>query len=136
LGGQPLGERLIAPIPCRGLDDPVLAQRLPAQAVTTLRGEVEMARGLCPPFDLDAFRAGHLTPVFFGSALHDFGVRELLRGVAERAPPPRPQPAVDAAGPRPVLPEAEAGAGFVFTAQANIDPQHRDRIAFVRLCSG
>ena len=95
-----------------------------------------MARGLCPPFDLKAFREGHLTPVFFGSALHDFGVRELLRGVAGLAPPPRPQPAMDASGPRPVLPEEGAVAGFVFKVQANIDPQHRDRIAFVRMCSG
>ena len=93
-----------------------------------------MARGLCPPFDLESFAQGHLTPVFFGSALNNFGVRELLRGVAELAPPPRPQPARAAA--RAVSPEEEAVAGFVFKVQANIDPQHRDRIAFVRLCSG
>jgi peptide chain release factor 3 len=136
LGNQPLGERFIRPISCHGLDDPALAQRLPAPAAATLRAEVEMARGLCPQFDLKAFREGHLTPVFFGSALHDFGVRELLRGVAGLAPPPRPQPAVDAAGPRAVLPDDEAVAGFVFKVQANIDPQHRDRIAFVRMCSG
>jgi peptide chain release factor 3 len=136
LGDQPNGERFNEPIRCRGLDDPVLPQRLPAAAVATLRAEVEMARGLCPPFDLEAFREGHLTPVFFGSALHDFGVRELLRGVAELAPPPRPQPAVDANGPRAVMPEEETVAGFVFKVQANIDPQHRDRIAFVRMCSG
>src|ERR1051326_8333383 len=112
-----LGGELVPPIDCRGLDDPALAQRLPAKAIATLRGEVEMARGLCPPFDLEAFRQGHLTPIFFGSALHNFGVRELLRGVAELAPPPRPQPAVDAAGKRPVLPEEEAVAGFVFKVQ-------------------
>ncbi len=125
-------ERAIEPISCRGLDDPVLAARLPAQAIATLRGEVEMARGLCKPFDLESFRQGHLTPVFFGSALNNFGVRELLRGVAELAPPPRPQPA----DPRPVMPDEAAVTGFVFKVQANIDPQHRDRIAFVRLCSG
>jgi peptide chain release factor 3 len=136
LGDRATGERFGEPIRCRGLDDPVLAQRLPAPAIATLRAEVEMARGLCPPFDLGSFREGHLTPIFFGSALHDFGVRELLRGVAALAPPPRPQPAVDPAGPRPVLPEEAAVAGFVFKVQANIDPQHRDRIAFVRLCSG
>jgi peptide chain release factor 3 len=95
-----------------------------------------MARGLCPPFEIEAFRQGHLTPVFFGSALNNFGVRELLRGVAEMAPPPRPQPATGANGPRPVLPEEDAVSGFVFKVQANIDPQHRDRIAFVRMCSG
>jgi peptide chain release factor 3 len=125
-------DRMIEPIGCRGLDDPVLAQRLPAAALAALREQVEMARGLCKPFDLDSFRQGHLTPVFFGSALNNFGVRELLRGVAALAPPPRPQPAE----PRAVAPDEEAVAGFVFKVQANIDPQHRDRIAFVRMCSG
>src|SRR5262249_61732973 len=92
----------------------------------------EMAKGLCPPFDLEAYRAGHLTPVYFGSALNNFGVRELLRGVAELAPPPRPQPAE----PRPILPEEPAVTGFVFQVQPNIDPAHRRRIAFVRIASG
>src|SRR5271156_6027575 len=78
LGGEPA-----EPVRCSGLDDPALATRLPAPAVTALGERVEMARGLCPPFDLAAFREGHLTPVFFGSALHDFGVRELLRGIGE-----------------------------------------------------
>ncbi|HEV8680204.1 MAG TPA: peptide chain release factor 3 [Stellaceae bacterium] len=131
-----ISDRAIEPIACRGLDDPVLARRLPAAAIAQLREQAEMARGLCPPFRLASFHEGHLTPVFFGSALNNFGVRELLRGVAELAPPPRPQPATDAAGPRPVIPDEEAVAGFVFKVQANIDPQHRDRIAFVRLCSG
>ena len=121
-------DRVTDPIRCRGLGDPMLAQRLPAPAIAQLREQVEMARGLCPAFDLESFREGHLTPVFFGSALNNFGVRELLRGVADLAPPPRPQPAT----PRPILPEDEAVAGFVFKVQANIDPQHRDRIAFVR----
>jgi peptide chain release factor 3 len=125
-------ERVVDPIRCTGLDDPNLARRLPAGAVATLREQVEMARGLCPEFDLESFRQGHLTPVFFGSALNNFGVRELLRGVGELAPPPRPQPAE----PRQVVPEEEAVSGFVFKVQANIDPQHRDRVAFVRLCSG
>ena len=91
-----------------------------------------MARGLCPPFDLQSFREGHLTPIFFGSALNNFGVRELLRGVADLSPPPRPQPA----DPQPIAPENANVSGFVFKVQANIDPQHRDRIAFLRLCSG
>jgi peptide chain release factor 3 len=91
-----------------------------------------MARGLCPPFDLQSFREGHLTPIFFGSALNNFGVRELLRGVADLSPPPRPQPAE----PQPIAPEDEGVCGFVFKVQAYIDPHHRDRIAFVRLCSG
>jgi peptide chain release factor 3 len=91
-----------------------------------------MARGLCPPFDRQAFLQGHMTPVFFGSALNNFGVRELLRGISALAPPPRLQPA----RPRPISPEETGVAGFVFKVQANIDPQHRDRIAFVRISSG
>ena len=91
-----------------------------------------MAKGLCPPFDPQAYREGHLTPVYFGSALNNFGVRELLAGVGELAPAPRPQPA----DPRPISPEEPRVAGFVFKVQANIDPQHRDRIAFVRIASG
>jgi peptide chain release factor 3 len=73
-----------------------------------------------------------MTPVFFGSAINNFGVRELLQGIAALAPPPRPQ----SAEPQPIRPEEASVAGFVFKVQANIDPQHRDRIAFVRLCSG
>ena len=130
------GAQLAEPIRCEGLDDPLLARHLPAPAASTLREQVEMARGLCPPFALEAFRQGHLTPVFFGSALNNFGVRELLRGIAGLAPRPRPQPATGEDGPCVITPETAAVAGFVFKVQANIDPQHRDRIAFVRLCSG
>ncbi|MGH7038689.1 MAG: peptide chain release factor 3, partial [Stellaceae bacterium] len=130
------GERPVAPVRGRGLDDPALPRLLPKPALQRLREEVEMVRGLLPPFDRAAFRAGHLTPVYFGSALNNFGVHELLSGVAALAPAPRPQPAQGADGPRPILPEDEEVAGFVFKVQANIDPQHRDRIAFVRLCSG
>jgi len=128
--------QVVEPIRCRGLDDPQLVKQLPEAAIATLRDQVEMAQGLCKPFDLQSFREGHLTPVFFGSALNNFGVRELLRGVADLAPPPRPQPATNGAGARPILPEEDAVTGFVFKVQANIDPQHRDRIAFVRMCSG
>jgi peptide chain release factor 3 len=117
---------------CRGLDDPLLDAELPERAVKTLREEVEMARGLCPPFDLDAYRGGHMTPVFFGSALNNFGVRELLEGLMRLAPSPRPQKTTT----RLVDPAEEAVSGFVFKIQANMDPKHRDRIAFLRLCSG
>jgi len=117
---------------CRGLGDPQLDRRLPAAALAQLREEVEMARGLCPAFDLGAYRAGHLTPVYFGSALNNFGVRELLRGLTLLAPSPRPQPAAE----RLVDPGEEQVSGFVFKIQANMDPRHRDRVAFVRLCSG
>jgi peptide chain release factor 3 len=118
--------------PCEGLDDPKLDRLLPADAVKKLRQEVEMARGLCPEFDLAAYRAGHLTPVFFGSALSSFGVRELLHGLSTLAPPPRPQVSRE----RTVQPSEEKVTGFVFKVQANMDPKHRDRVAFLRLCSG
>ncbi len=117
---------------CRGLDDPKLDERLPDHAVAQLREEVEMARGLCPPFSLEDYRAGNLTPVFFGSAINNFGVQDLLDGLAEHAPPPRSQ----ATTTREVKPEEDTVSGFVFKIQANMDPRHRDRLAFVRLCSG
>ncbi len=129
-------DHVVEPVRCRGLDDPELARRLPQAALAKLREEVEMARGLCPPFAAQAYLEGHLTPVFFGSALNNFGVRELLQGVAALAPAPRPQPAQGTNGPRPISPEEPAVAGFVFKVQANVDPQHRDRVAFVRIASG
>ncbi|HYG85772.1 MAG TPA: peptide chain release factor 3 [Azospirillum sp.] len=126
------GDEVSEGVECNGLDDPKLDELLPAHAVEKLREDVEMARGLMPPFDLDEYRAGHLTPIYFGSAINNFGVQELLTGLAENAPPPRPQPAE----PRVVEPAEEKVTGFVFKVQANMDPNHRDRIAFVRLCSG
>ena len=126
------GERITEPVRCAGLDDPKLATLLPAPALKKLREEVEMVRGLTPSFDREAYRQGHMTPVFFGSALNNFGVRELMKGVGDLAPSPRPQPAL----PKPVEPESPRVTGFVFKVQANIDPQHRDRVAFLRLCSG
>ncbi len=119
-------------ITCSGLDDPRLDQLLPESAAAKLREEVEMVRGLCPAFDFEMYRGGHLTPVFFGSAVNNFGVRELLSGVARLAPPPRHQPTRE----RPVDPAESKVSAFVFKIQANMDPKHRDRIAFVRLCSG
>ncbi len=86
----------------------------------------------CKRFDLQAFREGHLTPVFFGSALRNFGVKDLLDALGAVAPPPRAQKA-DA---RVVQAEESGLSAFVFKIQANMDPNHRDRIAFVRLCSG
>jgi peptide chain release factor 3 len=85
-----------------------------------------------PAFDAAAYRHGDLTPVFFGSALKDFGPAELIAALAEHAPPPRAQPAE----PAPVSPDNGEVTGFVFKVQANMDPNHRDRIAFMRLCSG
>ncbi len=119
-------------IECSGIDDPQLDEHLPAEAVEKLRTEVEMARGLCLPFDVNAYREGTMAPVFFGSAVNNFGVQELLQGLVEVAPPPRPQKA----DIRTVEPSDPKVSGFVFKIQANMDPKHRDRIAFVRLCSG
>ena len=94
--------------------------------------EIELARGGYPEFDLEAFRHGDLTPVYFGSALKNFGVEELIAAIARWAPPPRPQPA----GEELVEPDNKEVTGFIFKVQANMDPNHRDRIAFMRLVSG
>ena len=96
------------------------------------RAEVELVRGASHAFDLEEYLAGRLTPVFFGSAINNFGVRELLDAFVEYAPPPRPRSTAS----REVRPLEEKLSGFVFKIQANMDPQHHDRIAFVRLCSG
>src|SRR5690606_22497010 len=94
--------------------------------------EAELARIGYPEFDLEAYRHGDLTPVYFGSALKNFGVAELIDAIARYAPPPRPQPSEDG----PVQPTRDEVTGFVFKVQANMDPQHRDRIAFMRMVSG
>ncbi|HTM45895.1 MAG TPA: peptide chain release factor 3 [Polyangiaceae bacterium] len=119
-------------IVCQGLDDPKLEQLVPAEALAELREQVAMAKGLCPPFDVQAYLEGHLTPVYFGSAINNFGVSELLAGLARFAPKPRPQKAQE----RTVDPQEDKVAGFVFKIQANMDPKHRDRVAFIRLVSG
>lgn len=117
---------------CSGLDDPKIDRLLPESAARQLRDEVAMARGLCKPFDRQAYLEGHMTPVFFGSAINNFGVGELIRSIAEVAPSPRPLPTRE----RKVLPDEEQVTAFVFKIQANMDPKHRDRVAFVRICSG
>jgi peptide chain release factor 3 len=97
-----------------------------------ISGEFDLVRDACKRFDAKAFAEGHLTPVFFGSALKNFGVGDLLDALAMMAPPPRAQTA-----DKRVVAATESGmSAFVFKIQANMDPNHRDRIAFVRLCSG
>ncbi len=115
-----------------GPDDPAIAQLLPEHERAAFREELSLAVEGCKPFDREAFLEGHLTPVFFGSALKTFGVRELIDGLGEFAPPPRGQ---DSAARR-VEPREPKMSGFVFKIQANMDPNHRDRIAFLRVCSG
>jgi peptide chain release factor 3 len=100
--------------------------------VNEVKDELALVSEACKPFELEAFREGHLTPVYFGSALRNFGVGDLLQGLGRFAPPPRAQDSnlrkVEASEPRMTA--------FVFKIQANMDPNHRDRIAFARLCSG
>jgi peptide chain release factor 3 len=130
--GERQRERIGEVVTVSGLGDPRLGELLPAGALAKLREDVEMLRGLCPEFSLEDYRAGLLTPVFFGSAINNFGVQDLLDGLVANAPPPRPQKASE----RLVDPLENKVTGFVFKIQANMDPRHRDRIAFVRLCSG
>src|SRR5690606_2399014 len=91
--------------------------------------EAELAQAGYPEFAVEAYRSGDLTPVYFGSALKNFGVAELIDAIARYAPPPRPQPSQDG----PISPDRAEVTGFVFKVQANMDPQHRDRIAFMRM---
>jgi peptide chain release factor 3 len=114
-----------------GLDSPAAGEVL-GERRAALRAEIELVRGATADFDLDAYRAGRQTPVFFGSAINNFGVDELLAAFVEHAPAPRARTATT----REVAALEPRFAGFVFKIQANMDPSHRDRIAFVRICSG
>src|SRR3954451_2868599 len=105
---------------------------LAPEVFAKLEEEAELAQAGLPHFRADRYHEGHLTPVYFGSALKNFGVKELIGALAEYAPSPRAQ----AAEERKVEPSAEEVTGFVFKVQANMDPNHRDRVAFLRLCSG
>jgi peptide chain release factor 3 len=100
--------------------------------VAALRHDVELLRDASAPFELDEFLAGRQSPVFFGSGINNFGVQEILQALVEWAPPPQPRDG----GPRMVAPAEKPFTGFVFKIQANMDPRHRDRIAFFRVCSG
>ncbi|MEP1198572.1 peptide chain release factor 3 [Tateyamaria sp.] len=115
-----------------GLDDPKLAEYVPEDQLNTLREELEMARELLPALDPAAMLEGSLTPIWFGSAINSFGVKELMDGIATYGP----QPQIQSAEPRQILPEETKVSGFVFKVQANMDPKHRDRVAFVRMASG
>jgi peptide chain release factor 3 len=114
-----------------GIANPVLAQRFGA-AWEQAAGEVELLREAAPAFDEAAFRAGLQTPMFFGSAINNFGVQEVLDALVELAPPPGAKTALQ----REVQPTEDKFSGVVFKIQANMDPAHRDRIAFVRVASG
>ncbi len=117
---------------CNGIDDPKIDELVPRHLAEKLREDIMMVKELCPSFDLELYLAGALTPVFFGSAINNFGVKEILDGLHKIAPTPRPQPAVE----REVSADEKKVTGFIFKIQANMDPKHRDRIAFMRICSG
>ena len=114
-----------------GLGNPRLDELFPDETAA-LRHDVELIRNASSPFDLQSFLAGQQSPVFFGSGINNFGVQEILQALVEWAPPPQPR---DGTG-REVTPMEPAFTGFVFKIQANMDPRHRDRIAFFRVCSG
>jgi len=113
------------------LDDPKLDELLGRQAAE-LREDIELLEGAANPFSMEDYLKASQTPVFFGSAINNFGVQEMLDAFVELAPAPGPRETVE----RIVEPSEEAFSGFVFKIQANMDPAHRDRIAFLRICSG
>jgi peptide chain release factor 3 len=114
------------------LSDPLLEQKVGHSLASKLREDVELLSGVYPPFDLQEYLAGKATPVFFGSAINNFGIRELLDTLTVLAPAPTPK----AANERVVMPDEEKFSGFVFKILANMNPMHRDRVAFLRVCSG
>jgi peptide chain release factor 3 len=132
LFGARHGERADAGELLDSLDDPRLLEHVDAQDLSALKDEIELVQGASAAFDIEAYRAGRQTPVFFGSAIHNFGVQELLDAVVSYAP----SPSASTAQERRVAPDEPAFTGFVFKIQANMDPAHRDRVAFFRVCSG
>jgi peptide chain release factor 3 len=114
-----------------GIDNRRLDALFPEETAA-LRNDVDLLRSASPPFDLERFLAGQQTPVFFGSAINNFGVQEILQALVGWAPAPLPRDATV----RVVEPVEPSFSGFVFKIQANMDPRHRDRIAFFRVCSG
>lgn len=115
----------------KGLDNPQLDALL-GEGAAELREEIELVKGASHEFNLSDYLSGKMTPVYFGSAINNFGIKELLDDFAQYAPGPMPRQATE----RVVQPEEEPFSGFVFKIQANMDPKHRDRIAFLRICSG
>ena len=115
------------------LQDPALAEAVGPDPYQQLRDEIELLDIAGDPLDLQRVAQGELTPLFFGSAMNNFGVEPFLNTFLQLSPPPAPKPAQDG---RLIHPEEERFTGFVFKIQANMNPAHRDRIAFVRICSG
>ncbi len=129
---QGTSETLPEPLYVSGTEDIKLAKYLTETERNKLTEDAQLLEMAGKPFDKKSYLEGHLTPVFFGSALKNFGVNELLEGLYIHAPAPGKQ----ATDKREILPDEDKVTGFVFKIQANMDPNHRDRIAFTRLCSG
>jgi len=133
--------KYVAPVSVMGIEDPALRAKLDEPVYAAAREEVEMLEGAGAEFDREGVLAGKITPVFFGSAMNNFGVQLLLESFLRYSSPPTPRRSVGlkgvgGSGPREVLPSEKTFSGFVFKIQANMDPRHRDRIAFVRIVSG
>ncbi|MCF8380067.1 MAG: peptide chain release factor 3 [Bacteroidales bacterium] len=120
------------PVTIKDINDSTIADHIGADSLKTLKDEVEFIKDMFEPFSLSLYREGYLAPVFFGSALNNFGVLDLLETFLEIAPHPGTIEAIE----RKIQPEEEALTGFIFKIHANLDPNHRDRIAFLRICSG
>jgi peptide chain release factor 3 len=129
---QPSKQTVTKSIAVKDINENILEKHIGQTLAETLREEVELITGVYPDFDREEYLAGKLAPVFFGSALNNFGVKELLDCFVNIAPSPRPVKAEE----RKVDPYEEDFSGFVFKIHANMDPNHRSRIAFVRICSG
>lgn len=125
------GAVIQAPEIIQGLNNPILDEKCGVY-IQDCRDQLELIQGASHPYDHEAFLQGKLTPVYFGSALNNFGVAEILEALKDYAPSPQPRQAET----RVVTPTETAFTGFVFKIQANMDPLHRDRIAFLRVCSG
>ena len=120
------------PVEVTGIDDPALREELDDRGYDQLRHDAELLDMAGDGFDRERFEAGQLSPMFFGSAVNNFGLEAFLETFSELMPPPRARPS-DAG---PIEPASEEFSGFVFKIQANMDKAHRDRVAFVRICSG
>ena len=114
------------------INNPELENHIGDTLAEKLRADIELIEGVYPEFDVDTYLRGDIAPVFFGSALNNFGVKELLDCFIKIAPSPRPIQAVE----RVVEPEEDNFTGFIFKIHANMDPNHRSCIAFVKICSG
>jgi bacterial peptide chain release factor 3 (bRF-3) len=114
------------------LSNPLLDNKLGEKDAAQLREDVELVDGVYGELQVSEYLAGKVAPVFFGSAINNFGVKEMLDTFIEIAPTPRCRPTTV----REVCPEEEKFSGFIFKIHANLDPRHRDRIAFLRVCSG